>query len=990
VRIVSIHLRNIKSHRDTDLSFSPGINVLAGPNGSGKSTIFQAIGYALFGVSAQDFVSRAERFLTIGTKRGEVSVVFEPAEGELYRVTRSVGPAGKWLLAKENSGAFEIEEHANIQETETRIASLLGLASGRPLADQFKLVIGPFQNDFLGPFVIRQPTKRQDAFDEILGIDAWRKTFDGTKTLTSTIQAKIDTLQAEVSGKQDQVAVLPAKELELKELVGNAAGKREGLALGLAEMERVTALLAGFDAEKEKLETAQNALQGLQERITSGKDHVATQQLLTLQARDAAAALAAARPGKLCYDTAEQRLKVLRAEEQQKFRLEKELAGFDKEQSGLVAALNIETRELGELDATVAKDATRLAEEEQGLSVALVQAGEAEAAAGAALAQVNRYLTRFRELPVHRIENTLPYLTVALDRMTVIDAQAETRRALLAGEAAVRARAEELPARQLELERVQGERSELAGRRLSLLEGRDKIGAGDCPYFHEPCKNLQGGAGVEVFSGRIELLDAEIARLDGAAEQLSVRVKTSQEAARELAALEQAARELEQAGREREAQEREFGRHLCEIAPQALQDAVQEFLASGALACGDLGRFQGAGLALAGTPQERQRQLEVWSERWHEIAVALDQELAARVKLAEEPVQSCSLKLRELFVRGETLAGKKKDLAANRDRVLQRSQAIRAQQGRLETVREAVTRAKAALAEHAGLDESLRTTGDELTLYQADRDRFIANQKAAEELEKRQETLAKYQARLQELEVESAAQTDLLRGLQGAYQAELHEQAKRERERLVSSLATLQAELAGLAEGINRLKGEIAALQLLSGEIARKLVAINELREQGVLVKFLRNQVFKNVSSQLSERFREEISFRADRIYRSIAESDEELFWGDNYQIVLKDMVEGVIRERTDDQLSGGQMMSAVVALRLALLQTIGARIAFFDEPTSNLDAERRENLARAFRAIDVGQEEVTEHWYDQLFLVSHDVSFTEITDQTIQLDGTE
>jgi exonuclease SbcC len=78
--------------------------------------------------------------------------------------------------------------------------------------------------------------------------------------------------------------------------------------------------------------------------------------------------------------------------------------------------------------------------------------------------------------------------------------------------------------------------------------------------------------------------------------------------------------------------------------------------------------------------------------------------------------------------------------------------------------------------------------------------------------------------------------------------------------------------------------------------------------------------------------------------------------------------------------------MSAVVALRLAMLQTIGARIAFFDEPTSNLDVTRRENLAHAFRAIDVGKEEVTEHWYDQLFLISHDVAFTEITDQILTL----
>lgn len=990
MRIVSIHLKNIKSHRDTELSFSPGINVLAGPNGSGKSTVFQAIGYALFGVSAQDFVSRAERFLSIGTKRGEVSVVFEPADGELYRVTRSVGPAGKWLLAKGSAGGFEVEEHANIQETETRIASLLGLASGRPLADQFKLVIGPFQNDFLGPFVIRQPTRRQDAFDEILGIDAWRKTFDGTKTLSSTIQAKLDTLQAEVAGKQEQTAVLPAKELELGELGESLAAKRKHLALGMAEMERVTGLLAGFDADKEKLEGARNALQGTQERITSGKDHVATQQVLTRQSRDAAAALAAARPGKLAYDAAELSLRGLRSEEQQKFLLEKELAALDKEQSGLVAALGIETRELGDLEAGIGADAARLAEEEGELAEARLRAGEAASASGRVLEQVNRCLARFRELPVHRIENTLPYLLVALDRMAAIDAQVEARGALLAGQDAVRAKAAELPAWQRQLERVQGERSELAGRRLSLVEGRDKIGAGACPFFHEPCKNLQEGAGADVFTVRIELLDVEMARLDAGAEELAARLKASQEAERELAHVEQVAHELEQARRERAGQEQLFARHLSEIEPERLLEDVGGFIASGLLAGSDPQAFQGSGLTLAETPQQRRAQLEAWSERWHQVVVALDQALASRLKLAEEPVQSCALKLRELSVRGEALSGKKGELAANRAKVLERREAIRTLQGRLETAREAVSHATAALSAHAGLDDRLRKTGEELTLHQADRDRFIANQTAAEELGKREETLSRYRARLQELEAESVAQAELLRLLQAGYQAELHDKARTDRELLVSSLATLQAELAALAEGIDRLEGEIAALRSLSDEIARKLVAMDELREQGGLVKFLRSQVFKNVSSQLSERFREEISFRADRIYRSIAESDEELFWGENYQIVLRDLAQGVIRERTDDQLSGGQMMSAVVALRLALLQTIGARIAFFDEPTSNLDAERRENLARAFRAIDVGQEEVTEHWYDQLFLVSHDVSFTEITDQTIQLEGTD
>jgi DNA repair protein SbcC/Rad50 len=988
VRLVSIHLKNIKSHRDTELNFAPGINVLSGANGSGKSTVFQAIGYALFGVSAQDFVSRAERFLSIGTKRGEVSVVFEPSDGERYRVTRTVGPAGKWLLAKESGDVFEVEEHANIQETETRIAGLLGLGSGRPLADQFKLVIGPFQNDFLGPFVIRQPTRRQDAFDEILGIDAWRKTFDGTKTLTSTIQAKTDTLQAEVAGKQEQVAVLPAKEQELSELSATVVAKRDELALGLVGMERVAALLAACDADKEKLDAAQGALAGLQEKIGSGRDYVANQQLLVQQSREAAAALEVARPGKLAYDGAEQKLKALRGEEQQKFLLEKELAELDKEQSSTVAALGIEARELAELEAGVSADGERLADQEKGQVTALAKAREAESAATAALAEATRSRSRFRELAVHRIEQTLPYLLVPLDRMSALDAQAVDKKEQLDSAVALQAKAGRLPELQQELERVQAERSQLAGRSLSLVEGRDKIGAGDCPFFHEPCKNLQDGGGVEVFTSRIDHLADEVALLDGAAQALAVQLKEAQEAAHELAAVEQVARELAQAGREREAKEQELAAKLSEIAPQALWEAVKEFVGSAAL---DAAPLQGRGLslALAGTPQERRRQLEDWSEAWRGVVVALEGDLAVRVKQAEEPVQNCALKLGELAVRGEALEGKKKEIAANREKVLQRQKTIARQQVRLAEVREALGGKRAALSVHDGLTERIKGAGDELARYQQDRDSFIANQKAAEELDKRQETLAKYQVRLQELEAQQVTKAAELRGLQEVYQAEKHEEARKERERLVSVLATLQAELAGLADGIARLQSEITGLVALSGEIAKKLAAIDELREQGTLVKFLRNQVFKNVSSQLSERFREEISFRADRIYRSIAESDEELFWGENYQIVLKDMADGEIRERTDDQLSGGQMMSAVVALRLALLQTIGARIAFFDEPTSNLDAERRENLARAFRAIDVGQGEVTEHWYDQLFLVSHDVSFTEITDQTIQLDGT-
>jgi exonuclease SbcC len=357
-------------------------------------------------------------------------------------------------------------------------------------------------------------------------------------------------------------------------------------------------------------------------------------------------------------------------------------------------------------------------------------------------------------------------------------------------------------------------------------------------------------------------------------------------------------------------------------------------------------------------------------------------------KLAEEVAEAekAQQELAALKVRGQELDRQTLALALRRTHNQGRAgnlEKLKAQQA--DATAKATTR-KRDLEAFAALDEEITLAEIERARFQEARDAFQANQKDAAELDSRRQTLDKYRNRLEELQENLESRSAELARLREAYQPDQHLAARQQKEALVGEVATLRQRIADLEKDRLRLEGEIGKLKQVRQEIEARLAEKTAFEGKEKLVKFLRNQVFKNVSNQLSERFREEISLRADRIYRTIAESDEELVWGDDYRIVLRDMADGQVRERSDDQLSGGQTMSAVVALRLALLQTIGARIAFFDEPTSNLDASRRENLAHAFRAIDVGREEVTEHWYDQLFLVSHDVAFTEVTDQTIQL----
>lgn len=811
MQILSIHLKNIKSHRDTELAFSAGINVLSGPNGVGKSTIFEAIGYALFGVDAQSFVGNVDRFITIGEKRGDIVVVFQLADDERYRVSRTVGTPSKWLLAKEVGGAFEVEEHKDSKETETRLKELLGLKTARSLAEQFELVIGPFQNEFLGPFVIKQASKRRDKFDEILGIDSWRKTFNETKVLASAIKAKIDVLASAIGPLKDQVAVLPEKReycKAAKQELENTETRFKEKNNGLKALE---AQLKELDTRERTIKQFAAKIDELNVRIDNGKDKIGGQKILIEEAKNASTIVAENTPGKRAYEQATKRLAELREQVKVQRRLEQEEATLGNQVSMLAERYASELRAIEQAGKEITAEVQELADKQKAFAV----------------------------------DETLQQL------------------------------AERLPQVRDALNNIRAQVGQLEGRRAGLEEGSEKLAEGICPFFQEPCMNIADKPPGDVFSGKFAELEAERERLTAKMSRLATEEGVASQASEQVKA-----------------------------------HAVQ----------------------LKGL-------------------VELENKLADKRKHNEQRTAG----LEEL--------GKQQSVAQQQFAKTQQSlQAYRSLQGDIET------------------------SEAQQQQYQEARDLYVAYQEQAAKLEERRNELQKFQQLLVQLQSGLATRDAELAAANKEYDTAQHQQLREQKDELGREVGALGQKVEGFKAEVVRLGGEIHKLKEIEKDITAKQTQVKKYGEKDELVKFLRNRVFRNVSGYLSERYREEISQRANRIYRIIAEVDEELAWGDDYRIVLRDMVDGELRERVDDQLSGGQTMSAVVALRLAMLQTINARIAFFDEPTSNLDASRRENLAHAFRAIDVGKEEVTEHWYDQLFLISHDVAFTEVTDQILTL----
>ena len=170
--------------------------------------------------------------------------------------------------------------------------------------------------------------------------------------------------------------------------------------------------------------------------------------------------------------------------------------------------------------------------------------------------------------------------------------------------------------------------------------------------------------------------------------------------------------------------------------------------------------------------------------------------------------------------------------------------------------------------------------------------------------------------------------------------------------------ATLNAEIERLREVRDLLREEFLAKERLEG--------LNEATD------FIRD-ILKQAGPLVTESYLYNISIEANQLFREITgEAGRALRWSRDYEIMLEE--EG--HERSFQNLSGGEQMVAALSVRLALLKQLSdIRVAFFDEPTVNMDAERRERLAQQLGEV---------RHFEQLFVISHDDTFEQAVDHVV------
>ena len=279
-----------------------------------------------------------------------------------------------------------------------------------------------------------------------------------------------------------------------------------------------------------------------------------------------------------------------------------------------------------------------------------------------------------------------------------------------------------------------------------------------------------------------------------------------------------------------------------------------------------------------------------------------------------------------------------------------------------------------ALAAYADLDADLAAQRDIQTEHERAHQRYLAHRREAEALEKREETAEQLRLDLQEAEAQLQKITEEREAVAEQYDAEAYAVLEERQSALQKDLGAVEADLRQWHEQLTDLQAEIAQLEEAQAELESVQDEHAELLELRTLMQYLR-QVLRDAGPEIRRQLVELISLQADRLYSEIMQDHTvRLRWTEDYGIELTQAG----RQRSFAQLSGGEQMAAALAVRLGLLRQVSTiNLAFFDEPTANLDERRRDNLAEQILEIK---------GFSQLFVISHDDTFEQDTDHVIHV----
>ncbi|BBA51256.1 diguanylate cyclase [Fusobacterium varium] len=932
MKINRIHLENYRIHDKLDVEFDSGINLLLGENGKGKSSILEAIGYALFDSELRGGNQREA--IKYGKKSAKIEIEFTGIDGEDYIVTRKI-PGSTSIYKKDNPELQLIGK-------EDRIRELCGIKGD--LKGIYDNVIVAKQNEFISSFK-EKDNEREKIFNKVFNTDIYKKIYEGySREAVNRYEKDIEIEK----NSMENIAEIMEDPADIKEKLEFEKGKAKEYNLSLTllndEKSKVKEFLNSYNSLNIEIEKLTGEINALSENIRNKNEELIKVSNSIKESEISEKIVKENRDKYEEYQKYSQEINILKVRKKELEKIKEECLLHEKE-INLLEKLNSEID--GEIkvfknkkennESLLLERKNKLLEIEKEIEDKNVKSVEYKSE----LNKITPLLVKLEEFEkkLESGENNIKNFEIKLEeKLEEINKEKEKRKYLMS---------ENLESQLSELEEYEKKKKlledEILKKDLLLKENEEAfemLKTSYCPYLKEQCKNLDGKNIDEYFKDKREKYIKEIEDKKNTVKEINHKLINKNEIMEKIIKLDTLSKEINE-------KEAEF---------------IQEKLK---LETGK-SKIENEKLKLKNFKLENNIESK---EKLSEIRITLKTKIDSLDLLKSEDIKGGLEK--EIENLNKNINIELKNIEAKKILIKENIKT-------LEEKRNFLGENKIFSNELITVNENIDKLEKKTDSLEKSSNLYLENYKKAMEKNQLEKNLENIKLIIENNEIKFKEKSALLELKRRDIESMDLEKFQEKDNKITSDIEEIREKLGAVNSEVETLKKKLEEIKKYENLLKNKRKYLEKLNMKLELTKIFREKI-KSMGKEVSKNMLKEIEILATENFRKITGRGEKIIWSNEDKNKYVVFLDGDRGELKFEQLSGGEQVAVAISIRGAMSELFTeSKFSIFDEPTNNLDTERRRSLADSIGEILKNLE--------QSIIVTHDDTFREMAQKVIEL----
>ena len=919
--IKKVQLENYRSHSNTTVEFTKGVNLILGKNGRGKTSILEAISTVMFNTKDRTGKETGKSYIKFGEKSSKVDIDFTANDGREYNLkTEFFKTKPKKQTLKDMTG---YEYDGDIQE---KLEELCGIKKG--FEETYENIVIAKQNEFINIFK-DSGTTREKTFNKIFNTQIYKEMYD------SFLKEAIDKYKSEKENLDSKINYLK-ENMEDKEQITNFLKEEKELEKNLQnKFKNINVVSKNLENEIKDYETTEIELNNLIKNIKDEENKI--KKYLNILKENIIEAKQAKKSKIIVKETEKSYLEYLDIENKLKDLRENLDNLLDEQKLNIQYQNNIEKLELSNknlkvdissLEENISKNSEKKENLENEISELKIKEENLDL-------KLKKYINLLGEL--EKLENFKDKkLEDKLKKTTEIDI---LKKELVSKNDLFKATNIEMIEKKLsdfqelekELKLLEEQKiifeTEIKTLKKSSKELSDKI----CPFLNEKCQNLEDKEAEDYFFSKISIKTEDLENLKKDIEektQILVEKAVFEDKKKQYFELEKSIKDLELSLKNEEVNLKEI-----ELDIKNLDMDIQKLIENQ--------EFQNSQML-----REKKKELEV------------------------------ELRNLNLNEKRENLKNLLENLEIEKEKILKNQNSIESNLKEIDNYSKKIKEDTNKNIEN--IKSEIKTFENKLDDLKNPYNEYIKNNVLAEDLENLLLKVNKNIKELYSLRADKNLLKEKVSDLEEKIKNIKIDELKEKYDTIKEELNGINKKLGSSQEKIENYKKILEKISSQEEKQKKLLIEFKKLENKFNKASLIRNEVGQ-MGRAISKYMLSGISNIASVNFNKITGRTERIEWSneekDKYAVYLV----GQERKIAFEQLSGGEQVSVAIAIRGTMTEYFtNSKFMILDEPTNNLDTERKKLLAEYMGEILNNLE--------QSIIVTHDDTFREMAEKIIEL----